>query len=69
VRLVRRTPGPAQPVGAALHYINAILVNGHGWTADLSYLVSPLIGAVVAGSALVVASTRIVRLTAGVGGA
>jgi hypothetical protein len=24
------------PVGAALHYIGAVLVNGHDWTGDLS---------------------------------
>jgi ABC-2 type transport system permease protein len=56
------------PVGAALHYLTAVLVNGHDWTRDLSYLVSPLVTAVLAGGALVVASSRIVRLTGGVSG-
>src|SRR5207302_4031036 len=54
------------PVGAGEHYISAILVNGHGWTQDLSYLVSPALTAVVGGGLLVVAGSRIVRLGAGV---
>jgi ABC-2 type transport system permease protein len=54
------------PVGASLHYITAVLVSGHHWTRDLSYLGAPLLTAVLAGGALVVASSRIVRLTAGV---
>ncbi|MGS2617726.1 ABC transporter permease subunit [Micromonospora sp. LZ34] len=56
------------PVGAALRYLTAVLVDGHAWTRDLSYLVSPLVTAVLAGGALVVASSRIVRLTGGVSG-
>jgi ABC-2 type transport system permease protein len=57
------------PVGAGLHYINAVLVNGHAWTSDLSYLASPLLTAMLAGGALAVASSRVLRLTAGVNGA
>jgi ABC-2 type transport system permease protein len=30
------------PVGGALHYLTAVVVDGHGWTGDLSYLASPL---------------------------
>ncbi|SCG66632.1 ABC transporter permease [Micromonospora inositola] len=56
------------PVGAALHYLTAVLVNGHAWTRDLSYLVSPLLTAVLAGGVLIAAGTRIVRLHGGVSG-
>jgi ABC-2 type transport system permease protein len=52
------------PVGAGLHYPTAVLVNGRGWTRDLSYLVSPLLLAVLAGGALLVLSDRLVRLDA-----
>jgi ABC-2 type transport system permease protein len=54
------------PVGAGLHYTTAVLVTGHSWTRDLPYLISPLLAAVIAGGALVVASPRIVRLAGGV---
>jgi ABC-2 type transport system permease protein len=57
------------PVTSALHYIGAVLVNGHGWTRDLSYLASPLLAVVIAGGALVLAGSRIVPLTGGVSGA
>ncbi|MER5337395.1 ABC transporter permease subunit [Micromonospora sp. NPDC002717] len=57
------------PIGAALHYLTAVLVNGHGWTRDLSYLISPLLTAVLAGGVLVAAGTRIVKLHGGVSGA
>jgi ABC-2 type transport system permease protein len=53
------------PVGAALRYITAVLVNGHHWTRDLSYLVSPVLTAVLAGGVLVLAGSRIVRLGGG----
>lgn len=53
------------PVGAALHYLTAVLVTGHGWTRDLSYLVSPVLTALLAGGALVLAGPRIVRLLGG----
>jgi ABC-2 type transport system permease protein len=53
------------PAGAALHYIGAVLVNGHDWTGDLSYLAAPVLAVIVAGGALVLAGPRIVRLTRG----
>jgi ABC-2 type transport system permease protein len=56
------------PIGAGLHYIGAVLVNGHGWTRDLWYLASPVLAVVIAGGALVLAGPRIVRLTGGVSG-
>lgn len=56
------------PVGAGMHYLSAVLVNGHDWTRDLSYLISPVLTLLLAGGALVVIGPRLVRLTAGVSG-
>ena len=56
----------ANPVASALAYISSILVEGHGWTQDLSYLITPLLTAIIAGGALVFAGPRLVRLTPGV---
>ena len=56
----------ANPVASALAYISSLLVEGHGWTEDLSYLITPLLTAVIAGGALVLAGPRLVRLSAGV---
>jgi ABC-2 type transport system permease protein len=54
------------PVAAGMRYIAAILVSGHGWRQDLSYLISPLVTAALAGGALVLAGSRLVGLTGGV---
>lgn len=56
------------PIGSGLHYIGAVLVDGHGWARDLSFLASPVLTVVLAGGALVLAGPRIVRLTGGVSG-
>jgi ABC-2 type transport system permease protein len=56
----------ANPVASALAYISSILVEGHGWTEDLSFLITPLLTAIIAGGALVLAGPRLVRLTPGV---
>jgi ABC-2 type transport system permease protein len=50
------------PIGAATRYITTVLVHGRPWTNDLSYLLSPLVIAVLAGGALVVLGERIVEL-------
>jgi ABC-2 type transport system permease protein len=50
------------PVAAGMHYITAVLVHGHGWTKDLSYLTSPLLTAILAGGTLAVAGSRIISL-------
>ena len=57
--------GKINPVGSGLHYSTAVLVNGHGWSRDLEYLISPLVLAVLAGGGLLILSERIVRLNAG----
>lgn len=53
------------PIGSALHYMSQVLVARRGWTQDLGYLISPLVIAVAAVGALLVAAPRLVRLTAG----
>jgi ABC-2 type transport system permease protein len=54
------------PVSAGLQYVAGVLVSGHGWSSDLSYLVSPALTALVAGGVLLGAAPRLVRLHAGV---
>ena len=56
----------ANPVASGLAYISSILVEGHGWTQDLALLITPLLTAIIAGGALVLAGPRLVRLTRGV---
>lgn len=56
------------PLGSANHYINAVLVKGHDWTRDLSYLISPVVALVVAGGLLLAIGPRFVRLVGGVNG-
>ena len=56
----------ANPVASALAYISSMLVEGHSWTQDMSYLITPLLAAIIAGGVLVFAGPRLVRLTAGV---
>jgi ABC-2 type transport system permease protein len=51
------------PVGSAVHYLGAVLVQGHGLTRDLSYLVSPALTAVLAGGVLVLIGERLVALS------
>jgi ABC-2 type transport system permease protein len=47
-------------------YIQLVLVKGHRWTQDLSYLLSPVLSVVLAGAVLLVVGPKIVRLTGGV---
>ena len=42
----------ANPVASGLTYISSLLVEGHSWTQDLSYLITPLLTAIIAGGAL-----------------
>jgi ABC-2 type transport system permease protein len=56
------------PVASGLQYIHQILVAGHAWTRDLSYLISPVALILLAGGIALSASTRLVRLFPGVNG-
>jgi ABC-2 type transport system permease protein len=53
------------PVASGVHYLGAVLVTGHRWTRDLSYLVSPALTAVLAGAAVLVCADRLLRLERG----
>ncbi len=53
------------PISAGLHYVGRVLVNGHGWTDDLSWLLSPAIAAGVLTLAALVAGSRLVTLRGG----
>jgi ABC-2 type transport system permease protein len=56
------------PVGAGLHYLTVVLVDGHAWTRELSYLVSPVLTVMLAGTVLIALGPRLVRLTGGIRG-
>jgi ABC-2 type transport system permease protein len=49
------------PVASALYYLSGVLVNGHGWTRDLSYLEAPLAAAVLGAGLLFVVGPRVNR--------
>jgi len=53
------------PVTAALHYIGKVVVDQHAWTRDLSWLVSPLVGAAVLTVVAVAVAPRFVTLRGG----
>jgi ABC-2 type transport system permease protein len=55
------------PVSAGEHYVGKILVDGHAWSEDLSWLLSPLIAAVVFAAMAAIVGSRF--LTLGRGGA
>ena len=56
------------PVTAGEHYVGKIVTDGHAWSTDLSWLLSPLICAAVFGAAALVAGGRFIRLGGGVAG-
>jgi ABC-2 type transport system permease protein len=53
------------PLTAGEHYVGKILVDGHPWSEDVSWLASPIAGTVLLGAAAAVAA-RFVRLRGGV---
>ena len=56
------------PLTAGERYISKIVVNGHDWTEDISWLLSPVIGALVFATAAVLVGGRAIRLRGGVSG-
>jgi ABC-2 type transport system permease protein len=56
------------PVASGLHYIGAVLVDGHRWTRDLSYLISPAVLAILAVTVLLAGAERLLRLQRGSAG-
>ena len=55
------------PMTAGEHYVGKIVTNGHAWSQDVSWLVSPLVAAVVLGTAALVAGARFTALRGGGG--
>ncbi len=55
------------PLTAGEHYVGKIVASGHAWTEDLSWLLSPLVAAVVFGAAALFCS-RFIQLRRGVAG-
>jgi len=53
------------PVTATLRYIGKVVVDQHAWTRDLSWLLSPLLGAVVLTALAVAVAPRFITLRGG----
>lgn len=53
------------PIGSGLHYSSGVVLSGHRWARDLTYLVSPVLTAAVAGAVLLIAAGRLVGLNPG----
>jgi ABC-2 type transport system permease protein len=55
----------ANPLTAGEHYVGKIVVDGHPWSQDASWLVSPVIAAVLFAVLAAVAGARLLRLSGG----
>jgi ABC-2 type transport system permease protein len=55
----------ANPLTAGEHYVGKIVVDGHPWSQDAAWLISPLVAAALALGAAVVVGSRFVRLSPG----
>ena len=53
------------PVASGLHYVGGVMVDGHRWTRDLSYLISPALLALLAVIVLLSGADRLLRLQRG----
>ncbi len=53
------------PLTAGEHYVGRILVDGHSWSEDVSWLISPVLAAVVFAAAAIALAARYVRLPGG----
>ena len=58
----------ANPITAGEHYVGKIVTDGHPWSQDVSWLLSPLVSAAVFAAAALVAGARFVRLAGGLSG-
>jgi len=58
----------ANPITAGEHYAGKIVTDGHAWSRDLSWLLSPLVCSVAFAAAALLAGARFVRLGGGVSG-
>jgi ABC-2 type transport system permease protein len=57
----------ANPIAPGEHYIGAVLLSGHPWTADLDYLISPAVIGALACLVLSLAGDRLPTLIPGAG--
>jgi ABC-2 type transport system permease protein len=57
----------ANPVASSLHYLSEVLVSGHDWSRDVSFLVGPAVVAALAAAALLLTADRLIRLQVGEG--
>jgi ABC-2 type transport system permease protein len=55
----------ANPITAGEHYVGKIVTDGHAWSQDASWLVSPLVAAVVFAAAALLVGSRFTRLRGG----
>ena len=55
----------ANPITAGEHYVGTIVVDSHGWSEDVSFLLSPLVAAAVFAVAVPVLGARFLRLGGG----
>jgi ABC-2 type transport system permease protein len=53
------------PLTAGEHYVGKTLVDGHGWSQDASWLVSPALAAVLFPALAAIAGARFLRLARG----
>jgi ABC-2 type transport system permease protein len=53
----------ANPLTAGEHYVGKIVVDGHPWSQDASWLVSPIIAAVLFAVLTAIAGARLMRLS------
>ncbi len=58
----------ANPLTAGEHYVGKIVVDGHPWSEDVSWLVSPVAAAILFSVLVGVAGARFVRLNGGSSG-
>jgi ABC-2 type transport system permease protein len=58
----------ANPLTAGEHYVGKVVTNGHAWTVDLSWLVSPVLCAAVFAVAALAVGARYIRLGGGAAG-
>jgi ABC-2 type transport system permease protein len=56
------------PLTAGEHYVGRILVDAHAWSEDLSWLISPVLAAVLFGAAAIALGARFIRLPGGFAG-
>jgi ABC-2 type transport system permease protein len=55
----------ANPLTAGLHYVGKIVVDGHSWSQDAAWLISPLVAAGLFAFLALLAGTRRLRLNGG----